>query len=211
MAPFSGAQWNILPSRLLKAELWVHNGRSVLTVAAQSVCPARLWPCLSAHSPPSTHPTPAPPRGQLKGRPYERTCSPPSQKFPPWHLPAWGEISLTGPRSASSPSVHLSIWGSSHFDVQRLLSSLISWSFSFSHIHTQIRTCAHTYAHTRWDFPRKRWSLRESDREWGPKTQSNWGVPETEDARLPTSATAPSSHPRAPCSLQVQERQEHSG
>lgn len=111
----------IIESRALGTQwaLCAHSRCPICLPSPTVALPLRTLPTLH-------HPTPAPPRGQLKGRPYERTCSPPSQKFPPWHLPAWGEISLTGPRSASSPSVHLSIWGSSHFDVQRLLSSLIS-------------------------------------------------------------------------------------
>ena len=174
----------------MKAELWIHNGRSVLTATAQSVCPARLQPPPSTHHPPSTHPTPAPPQGQLaRGRPYERTCSPPSQKFPLWPLPALGRISLTCPRLASSPSIHLS----------EALPTLMSrgfcpcWSAEVSlfltHIH--MRACAHTHTHTHTHtsdgtFKERGEVSRESDGEWGAtEIQINGGAPKREDALRP--------------------------
>lgn len=180
MAPFSGVQWNILPRRLLKAELWVHNGRSVLNAAAQSVCPAWLRPHLSAHSPPSTHPTPVPPQGQLKGRSYERTCSPRSQKFPPWPLPTLRGISLMGPRPASSPSIQ----GSAHFDVQRLLSSLVSCSFSL--IQTPPPTHTHKHTHTF----KERGEVPENQTESSSAhMQTNRGAPKSEHGSLAPNPT----------------------
>lgn len=170
----------------MKAELRVHNGRSVLIAAAQSVCPALLRPCLSAHSPPSTHPTPAPPRGQLKGRPYERTCSPPSQKFPPGLCQPQEELAQRDPGlPPARPSGALPTLMSRGFRPP--------WSAGFSF------TRSHQVGLSEKEVKSQRVRLKVR----GPEIQISGGARKSEAARLPTSVPPPQVQGRKECPVET--------